>query len=234
MKRLLTLYAVTVALLFGAFSAFQQHQAQAGFPTLLGVGTPPVVSGGSTTTFDPVNIGTNLTPSNGNLTVTITGLVSGNYNIARSLTTHSTGIFYNEFAINNAVAFGDVLGAANSSATINNGLGVDNNSVGIYSDGEIQINAATIATVAGFAQGDTVGMIVDEGTQNIYFRTNGGNWNNSGTANPCTPTGGVSIAAISGGLFSATALHNTMGLQVTADFGAAAYGTPKPACASNW
>ena len=82
MRRLLVLYTVIVALLFGAFSAFQQHQAQAGFPTLMGVGAPPVSGGGFTPsctqsgTFLTAATGVTLTADKANYDMLICGLVS--------------------------------------------------------------------------------------------------------------------------------------------------------------
>ena len=92
----------------------------------------------------------------------------------------------------------------------------------------------TLGAAAVAAVGNTVCMAVDLGTKQIWFRVNGGNWNNSGTANPDTPTGGL-IFTITAGPFAAKwNSFGTTGDAVTANFGGTAYAFTKPSTFGNW
>lgn len=86
---------------------------------------------------------------------------------------------------------------------------------------------------AGSIQVDqTVGHVISlawRGVDNTFFtRAQGGNWNNNGSANPATNTGGVSIAALTGTPL-APCFFSTQGGSVQANFGASAFAFAKPA-----
>ena len=85
----------------------------------------------------------------------------------------------------------DQLGGANS-------LGWDPTGNIFYND----ISGGIGATEAQNAAGTVVCMALDYGNQLIWVRINGGNWNNSPTANPATGAGGYTIP--SGGPFSSS------------------------------
>lgn len=74
-------------------------------------------------------------------------------------------------------------------------LGVDASSVGYLSTGAVKYNATTLATLPAYVAGDRIGVAVNHAKRLIWFRKNGGNWNNDALADPATDTGGLSYAA---------------------------------------
>jgi hypothetical protein len=93
-------------------------------------------------------------------------------------------------------------------------------------NGHIFINATdTLASISGGAAvpaGSVICFAVDFTAQLLWARQGAaGSWNGSGTANPATGTGGLSIAAISGPLFALMAGANLD--KVTANFGDSAF-----------
>lgn len=78
------------------------------------------------------------------------------------------------------------------------------------------------ATTAAFGAGDTISMAVDLDNSTIWFRKNGGDWNNNGSADPASNTDGVSLSPIAGGNF-VIAITNPPG---NSDFTAAANTAP--------
>jgi hypothetical protein len=63
--------------------------------------------------------------------------------------------------------------------------------------------------------GSVVDVAVDLGGAVIWFRVSGGNWNNSGTANPATGTGGVSLSTMTG--VGSTAYYPAATWEITND-----------------
>jgi len=213
-----------------------------------GAGSPkPATSGGgSTTAFDPSNTNASIALSNGNLTGTNTYAVNGAYGNTQSIASHSTGKFFNEFTLTTldpnayAVPVG-LITTSGGGASLNPGLGFDASiSLGYYAgNGVMSFNSAVITggSIQTSAQGDVVGMAVDIGGALIWIRTNAGNWNNSGTANPATGAGGISISGLLTNPISVAVsifqqAHNLS--SVTANFGATSYAHSAPAGFGNW
>lgn len=78
--------------------------------------------------------------------------------------------------------------------------------IGISSGGAVKAipfsgvgGAVTLATYATWAANDDLCIAIDIDAALIWFRTNAGNWNNSGTANPSTGVGGLSIPMLFSG-----------------------------------
>lgn len=99
------------------------------------------------------------------------------------------------------------VGLANAAFTFGDGnyLGIDANSVCLFQSGSVWSNNTSIAHIALFVGGDTIRVAVkkiDATTLHLWFATNGGNWNDSPTADPSTDTGGITVS-ISGNLFAA-------------------------------
>jgi len=125
---------------------------------------------------------------------------------------------------------------ASQSTAANHYIGeTGSNSLGYFDATQYAFNGSNVGNIQSYASGNTVGMAVDIGAGLIWWETNGGNWNNSGTANPATGTGGITIsvtgalfAGVGGGFWSGT--HT----QWTADFGATAYANAAPAGFGNW
>lgn len=147
------------------------------------------------TSFNPANTSSGITLSNGNLTATVNSTDPGTHVNAFSLDGESTGKFYWEIVCGIASGAGR-LGIATTGASLSTGFGADTQSYGWDSSGQVFFNGASVATIQGFGNGNTVATAVDIGNLLIWFQTAGGNWNNSGTANPATGIGGISIGSI--------------------------------------
>jgi hypothetical protein len=145
-------------------------------------------------------------PADKNATVTLSGtnnntatVGSGSWQAVRAVTPMGSGKYYYEFKIT-AYGANYALGFANATMPLTDYPGEDVNGVCTSpSDGGIWVNGGeTIGTTTG-ALNDRICIAVDTSAKLVWFRTNGGNWNNSGTANPATATGGVSFAATAAG-----------------------------------
>lgn len=115
----------------------------------------------------------------------------------------STGKYYWEYTCFWTSAQTNV-GVANLSASLTGTVGgfpTNNAAVVWQSGGNIWVNSAQPSGTPALgtrASGDIIGVAIDLDNKLIWFRVApSGNWNGSGTANPATTTGGVSISAIS-------------------------------------
>lgn len=183
------------------------------------------------TIFDNGHKGTAVTLSNGGLKAT-QGASAG---IARSIASNSAGKFHAEFTVGAAaVAANNTIGIINAAGSLSSYVGSDHNSVGLAGSGSVFTNGALLTTILGFAVGNVVSVAVDFTNGSIWFRTNGGNWNNSGTANPATNTGGISLSTLNAGPYFAAVGMNASTDSDTANFGASAYSFTPPSGFGNW
>ena len=74
--------------------------------------------------------------------------------------------------------------------------------------------------------GNVIGVAIDLVNSKIWWRTNTGNWNNSGTANPATNVGGLSFT-FTGRMYPSFGYENTDS-KVTANFGATSFTNTAP------
>lgn len=75
-------------------------------------------------------------------------------------------------------------------------VGFDAHSAGYFNDGEVHINTTLVATLAGWVATNNISVAVDRVNAKIWFRKNGGSWNDSGTDSPATNAGGYSLSAL--------------------------------------
>lgn len=172
------------------------------------------------TTWNPSDR-TATTLSNGNLSTQATA--SGG---VRSVFSVSSGKWYWEMTYTGGASGG--FGVANASAVLSTAWTTPTNAAVAY-NGSTYVNnvsqagaGITISTI-----GTVVGVALDMGAKLIWFRSGAaGNWNNSGTANPATGTGGLNITVLGSPLY-ALVVQNSTSFQSTTDFGATAFvGTP--------
>lgn len=135
--------------------------------------------------------------SNADLTATRTN-GSGTWRGGRSLNGYSSGKYYIEVVCDTAISGGgsNVVGIADSSATLSLYVSSDSHSTGWVDDGKIYRNNSVIGTIASYGTAsDNCGMALDIDNGKIWYRKNGGNWNNDILANqnPATNTGGFSF-----------------------------------------
>lgn len=178
--------------------------------------------------------GSTVALSNGGLTATVG--TSANTEVARSIVSNSTGKYYAEFKVVAAANPGNnTLGIINGTGSLEQYVGRDLNSIGVdVGTGAVFINAASVATVSSSVVGDTICTAVDLTNGKIWFRTNGGNWNNNGTANPATNTGGISLSTLNAGPYFAGVAMATNTDSFTANFGATPYANAAPSGFGNW
>lgn len=97
-------------------------------------------------------------------------------------------------------------------------LGNTVNSLGYFSNGLVRLNNSTLATLAPFVQGDRICVAYHQGTRLVWFRVNGGSWNNDGAANPATFTNGISLEAMTLNRVSPACGFSTVGSAIIAAF----------------
>lgn len=183
--------------------------------------------------FDPATV-IETALSNNNLTATHT-TVNANSG-ARVVPLKSTGKFYFEITLVAGHGSFDGWGLASSGITYNNFILSSTNSVAVARGGGITINGgAALANVGAFNPNDVCGIAVDLTAHLVWVRRNAGTWNNSGTANPVTATGGFAVPAVALAplvcfVGSGTAINDAY----TANFGAAAFANAAPSGFTGW
>jgi hypothetical protein len=182
----------------------------------------PVSSG---TAWDPT-FNTSLSYVNGNRTVTHEGfgVVNRNY---RSVSSKSSGKYYWEVIPAAAnISTAACIGVATSSLVASGQLGYDSNvGIGYYGNGSVVRNSTGVATIETYASSNNIGVAWDADNQRIWFRKNGGNWNNDAGADPATNTGGIDISALGSTLYAA-GFYQTQGDYTTVTFSPFTYTAP--------
>jgi hypothetical protein len=170
-----------------------------------------------TATWDPLDKSL-ATLSSGNLTATGTGA-----GYARATSVQSSGKYYWETTVStwSSGNTGPYYGIA-ANAIPATGI------AGLSKDGNIWVGFSPVFIGAARGSGDIIGIAIDITANLIWFRVApSGNWNGSGTANPATGAGGLSISSLSGTLKPSIAL-STVGDAATVNFGAAAFSGAVP------
>lgn len=129
----------------------------------------------------------NITLSNSDKTATTTSASAGGIRSTTKQTSGTAEKYYAEFLVGSTRP--TLVGITPQlPQSVNSDVGSFNVAL---SDGTIALNASTVLAVIGaFASGDVACVAWDAGARLVWFRRNGGSWNNSGSANPATGTGG--------------------------------------------
>jgi hypothetical protein len=111
------------------------------------------------------------------------------------------------------------IGFATSAFPLSGGyLGSDTNSVGLFEDGKIFLNAVNVITMDTFIAGDVITIAVDRTASLAWWRVNAGNWNGSPTADPVSGVEGLDISIIVGDLLPGVSFNAVLGSQFTFNF----------------
>jgi hypothetical protein len=184
-------------------------------------GPPP------TTTWNPSDK-TNITLSGSNLIATAT---AGNCWV-RAIKGNSSGKYYFEI-VPTSPSLNAYIGIATAAAAGSfTGVAVLGTNANIYVN-----SAGGVTNIGGAPSAHVIGIAVDLGTNQIWFKdiTASGNWNGSSSANPASGAGGISISAISGGLLFPFAWIVNSGDTAVANFGASAFtGTTPSGFNAGW
>lgn len=153
------------------------------------------------TTFNPADINANIALSGGNLIAT--GLNASNGGARGTGPGHSAGKLLLRYTSVNLVDGLDYLGIGTLADTLGLASGQQVQAIIIQQGTQFSGDGAGgVLSYGGFTSvplGDTVDLAVDITGLLMWFRLNGGNWNNNGSANPGTGTLGNPMKA--GGTF---------------------------------
>lgn len=178
-------------------------------------------------TFSTSSKSTAVTLSNSNLTATVsssTGVVAATVNISGKTyfeLTHGT-------TLSGTASLGLIrLGAQTYSTTL---IGGDSSSTGVgyRSTGAVYLNNTTSTTLATFTVSNNIGVAFDPTLKLVWFRVNGGNWNNDVIANqdPANGIGGIDISSIGGTLTAGWSASATASATFLPDSGTWVYSAP--------
>ena len=186
-------------------------------------------------TWNPSDKASRVTLSNGNLTATNTGSTFGD---AKVRATRGLSSGKHLFSLKAGQAINHAIGVSNASEAIGTDfLGGSANGIATWTNtgdsGDVYYNDAVVAdTGITLAANDVADVAVDLDARLIWWRTNGGPWNGSPTANPATGTGGIAIQ-VTGTLYPTVQLTDPND-QTVANFGASAFTHAPPAGFSAW
>lgn len=175
-------------------------------------------------TWNPSDKSVNVNLSNGNLTA---GTSTASESAVRATASKSSGKWYFEVSITSAAIAGNgpSIGVANSSAALNNVIGIDVHGWSICKPHFTAHTGATIESHVTLAAGQVVGVAMDLTAGKLWFAVNN-TWINSGD-----PAAGTNQAysSVSGTLFPAVSVYSgSPGSVLVGNFTAASqtYTTP--------
>lgn len=192
-----------------------------------------VIAAPGTTTFDPANTAADITLSGGNLTATNN---DGSRGGTRSIASASSGKKYCEVLVTTVTSSAvTVFGISNASTALDAFPGSTLDGFGMAFDGNGYISGASVGNIAlGLTNGDRLCMAVDFTAEQIWFRKNGGDWNNLGTNDPVAGTGGFDFSTINAGPYYAMLSLVDLNDVCTANFGGTAYAHTPPSGFGNF
>jgi hypothetical protein len=199
--------------------------------TSAGVG--PVTS---PTTWNPADKTGGITFSGGNLIASVASGAGG----VRSTTGRSSGKLYFENTWTTPQPGGTTgCGIATSTASFVSWLTDGTGGFLYYANGGATYynGGGSGPNMPSCSSGDVICWAVDLTNKRLWVRLNGGNWNNSGTANPTTNTGGIDISAVFGSTPPYAMHYNNGGwgaTVITANFGASAFAQTVPSGFAAW
>lgn len=120
------------------------------------------------------------------------------------------------------------IGYANATYSLAAILGNTNDSMDANPSGNTRINNGNVGQWGVSYLGCCVGWAFDPVAKLIWVSLNGGNWNNSATANPSTGIGGVSVATVNAGPYFPTFSANSNGVACVGRFGTGDMAFPIP------
>ena len=185
-------------------------------------------------TWDAATV-TAVTLSGGNLVATNTGTTSANQGAKVVSTSGKTsGKYYYEITITTKATGANCGLGIGTTASTYTAIGTNATTGAVlYLSGGIWANGANSgSSLASRSTGDVIGVAVDLANRKIWFRKVNGtptNWNGSGTADPATNVGGVTVPAgtmIPFCVFGGTS--GSTGNVLTANFGASAFTAAVP------
>lgn len=144
----------------------------------------------------------------------------------------STGKYFSRHLVTAVVTTEYSLGVCTAAHDISDYGGVSTASNVFYLNGDVWTNGALVTSIASASTGDVVDMAVDLDNGLIWFRTNLGNWNNNGSADPATGTGGISLGVTGTVYPCASMFYETEVCQ--AYFDPAGWGVSPPSGFSPW
>lgn len=180
--------------------------------------------------LDPTDCYPTIELSNDNLTAEETG--TSGWNSVRGTVGYTEGQFYFEVTINALAAY-IMIGAADDLMSLGGFVGSSPGSIGIMSvNGQTYTNgsATGIEGTPSFGTGDIISVAVNLNTNQIWFRKNGGPWNNNALNNPATGYGTVIGFYPTGPVYPAVSGY-TVGDEVTCNFGGTPFAYSPPSSA---
>lgn len=218
------------------FSIAENTTAVATLTATGGTGGPYTwtkTSTGVVTTWNPSDKSANITLSGGNLTV---GATTNTSDGVRSTTRQTVGKVYFEIDWTGATGGDTGCGVATNLASLTSVGSAASNAAICFASGNIWVNGTSTGTTLSALSSSTVCVAVDLANRRIWFRKDGGLWNNSGTANPTTNTGGLDISGVltASNLLYALVCMLTSASTSVANFGASAFQQAVPSGFVSW
>lgn len=178
------------------------------------------------TTWNSADAAANIALSGGSLIATTTSSTQG---AVRATASVSTKTYIEAFILNGtgtlwSIGFADATFSVTAAAgsTTDSVVTQPNQARNFFNNGGL----GTLQYAPGAL--NTICIAFDPVGKLWWARINGGIWNNSGTANPATGTGGLSVAAIAAGPYFPYFSSNGSGAQVQANFGATSFSYAPP------
>lgn len=178
----------------------------------------------TSTTLNPDDKTANITLSGSNLVATASTSSNGG---VRAADAQTSGKYYFEITWTATGGSDTGVGFCDDSCDLN---AIGSSAVRaaiVFNSGNFYVNGSNLVSIGAPSTGTVTCIAVDLGAQLIWARQGSGNWNDSGTANPATGTGGESISALSGNFFPAISLGSTSA-ELTANFGATSFAQTVP------
>ena len=180
-------------------------------------------------TWSTTNKAATITLTNGNLTAT--NGIGANAGVMGT-SGQASGKYYWEVTLADTPSVNTRVGAAQNykTATYGGAAYINANATTV----DYNINSVTLASPAvTLGAGSVLCFALDFDNKMIWFRVGTGNWNNSGTADPATNTGGYSLAALLTGAAQGISLLPFLMLSgsnhaATANFGDTAFSSAVP------
>ena len=194
--------------------------------------TGSVTTAAGNTTWNPADKSANVTLSNGNLSAISTSNAGG-YGV-RGTSNRTGAKYYFEVTVSGTIS--DVgIGVASASANVNTAGSTTQAAIINVNGSYVYVNGSNVGSYGiFFVNGDVCCIAVDLINNQIWFRRNGGIWNNNAANNPATNTGGFSISALTSPLYPWVFWNITTTPSITANFGATNFTQAIPSGFTAW